>query len=237
MFAEQRRAAEVRQGRGRRDGRRPLLRPARCHAALHRPGVVVRPVGLRRRTRLRRLLDPRLPGDPRVRHAAVPGPDDGLHRPVPHRQDAGRQLLHPRPDHRRGLLPRPAQHRPQGDGVPGQHRHRRPGVLRPRGGVLRLRLGPLRDQREQGLLRHRVRGRRLEHRPGRSRPTAATRSGTRAATSRSRRTTTSASCATRWSSRWSGPACTSSVPTTRSAPPARPRSTTSSTSCSRPPTT
>ena len=34
---------------------------------------------------LRRLLDPRLPGDPRVRHVAVPGPDDGLHRPVPRR--------------------------------------------------------------------------------------------------------------------------------------------------------
>ena len=69
------------------------------------------------------------------------------------------------------------------------------------------------------------------------RTTAATRSATRAATSRSRRTTTSASCATRWSSSSRSPACTSSAPTTRSAPPARRRSTTSSTSCSRPPTT
>ena len=60
-------------------------------------------------------------------------------------EDAGRQLLHPRPAHRRGLLPRPAQHRPQGDGLPRQHRHRRQGVLRPRGRVLRLRLGALRD--------------------------------------------------------------------------------------------
>ena len=33
---KQRRAAQVHQGRGRRDGRRPLLRPARHHAALHR---------------------------------------------------------------------------------------------------------------------------------------------------------------------------------------------------------
>ena len=32
---KQRRAAEVHQGRGRRDGRRPVLRPARHHAALH----------------------------------------------------------------------------------------------------------------------------------------------------------------------------------------------------------
>ena len=36
--------------------------------------------------------------------------------------------------------PRPAQHRPQGDGLPVEHRHRRHGVLRPRGRVLRLRL-------------------------------------------------------------------------------------------------
>ena len=34
---------EVHQGRGRRDRRRPLLRPARRHAALHGPGLVVRP--------------------------------------------------------------------------------------------------------------------------------------------------------------------------------------------------
>ena len=67
--------------------------------------------------------------------------------------------------------------------------------------------------------------------------TAATRSSTRAATSRWPRPTTSASCATRWSSRWRSRASTSSGPTTRSAPPARPRSTTGSTSCSRPPTT
>ena len=187
MFAEQRRAAEVRQGRGRRDGRRPLLRPARRHAALHRPGLVVRPVGLRRRPELRRLLDPRLPGHPRVRHVAVPGPDHGVPRPVPQRQDAGRELLHPRPDHRRGLLPRPAQHRPQGDGLPRQHRHRRHGVLRARGRVLRLRQRALRDQGERRLLRDRLRGRRLELRLPR-RTTAATRSSTRAATSRSRRT-------------------------------------------------
>ena len=166
MFAEQRRAAEVRQGRGRRDGRRPFLRPARRHAALHGAGLVVRPVRLRRRPELRRLLDPRLPGDPRVRHVAVPGPDHGVHRPVPHRQDAGRELLHPRPAHRRGLLPRPAQHRPQGDGLPRQHRHRRHGVLRARGRVLRLRQRALRDQGERRLLRDRLRGRRLEHRRG-----------------------------------------------------------------------
>ena len=97
---EQRRAAQVPEGRGRRDGRRPLLRPARSDAALHRAGLVVRPVRLRRRPRLRRLVDPWVPGDPRVRHVAVPGPDHGVPRPVPRREDAGRELLHPRPAHR-----------------------------------------------------------------------------------------------------------------------------------------
>ena len=101
-----------------------FCRPARRHAALHRPGLVLRPGRLRQRAGLRRLVDPRLPGHPRVRHGAVPGPDDGVRRPVPHRQDAQRQLLHPRPDHRRGVQPRPAQHRPQGPGVPRLHRHR-----------------------------------------------------------------------------------------------------------------
>ena len=80
---------------------------------------------------------------------------------------------------------------------------------------------------ERRLLPHRLRGGRLEHRRARRAATAATRSATRAATSRSRRTTTSATCATRWSSSWRSPASPSSAPTTRSAPPARPRSTTS----------
>ena len=90
-------------------------------------------------------------------------------------QDAGRELLHPRPAHRRGLLPRPAQHRAQGDGLPLQHRHRRHGVLRAGGGVLRLRQRAVRDQAEHRLLRDRLRGRRLEHRPRPRTTTAATR--------------------------------------------------------------
>ena len=202
------------------------------------PVSVVRPVGLRRRPRLRRLVDPWLPGHPRVRHVAVPGPDHGLHRPVPRRQDAGRQLLHPRPDHRRGLLPRPAQHRQEGDGLPRLHRHRRHRVLRPRGRVLRLRQASASRPRQNEPASTTSTPRRAPGTPAsRGRTTAATRSSTRAATSRSRRTTTSATCATRWSSSWRSPASRSSAPTTRSAPPARPRSTTSSTSCSRPPTT
>ena len=81
-----------------------------------------------------------------------------------------------------------------------EHRHRRQGLLRPRGRVLRLRQRAFRDRPERRLLPHRLRGGCLEHRRRRTArtPTAATRSSTRAATSRSRRTTTSASCATRW---------------------------------------
>ena len=67
---------------------------------------------------VRRLVDPRLPGHPRVGHEADPRPDDGLRRPVPGREDAHPQLLHRRPVHRRALQPRPAQHRGQGRGVP-----------------------------------------------------------------------------------------------------------------------
>ena len=43
----------------------------------------------RRGPRLRRLVDPRLQGDQRVRHAADAGPDHGLHRSVHGPQDAG----------------------------------------------------------------------------------------------------------------------------------------------------
>ena len=80
------------------------------------PVSLVRPVRLRRRPELRRLLGPRIPGDPRVRHGAVPRPHHRLPRPVPGGQDAGRQLLRPRPADRRGLLARPAQHRQEGAG-------------------------------------------------------------------------------------------------------------------------
>ena len=66
------------------------------------PGDGVRPG---RGAGLRRLVDPRLPGHPRVRHGAARGPVDGPCRPVPPRQDAQHQLLHPRPDHGRAVQP------------------------------------------------------------------------------------------------------------------------------------
>ena len=73
---------------------------------------------LQQRPDVRRVVDPRLPADPRVGHEAAPGPDDGVRRPVPQGEDARAELLDRRPVHRRALQPRPAQHRAQGRGVP-----------------------------------------------------------------------------------------------------------------------
>ena len=152
---------------GRRDGRRPVLRPARRHAALHGPRGVLRRVGVQRRPRLRRLVDPRVPADPRVRHAAAAGPHVRAARPVPGAQDAHHELLHPRPADRRGVLPRPAQRGQEGRGLPQGHRHRRHRVLRRRGRVLHLRQRAVRlhaaghvlqDRRRVGGLEHRARG-------------------------------------------------------------------------------
>ena len=132
------------------------------------------------------------------------------------------------PYHRRALQPRPAQRRRQGRGVPEVHRHRRHRVLRPRGRVLHLRRRALRDEAERRLLLHRLHRGRLEHRPrrggrqprlqdpvqGRLLPGPAGRPLRRPA----RRDVPRARPAS---------ASRSSARTTRSAPPARPRSTTS----------
>ena len=72
----------------------------------------------RGRARLRRLVDPRLAGDQRQRHAGHPRPEHGVHR--------SRSATMPTltlicniadPITKRGLHPRPAQHRPQGRGT------------------------------------------------------------------------------------------------------------------------
>ena len=90
MHVQQRRGTPaIRQGRGRQVHRRPVLRPARRDAALQRARRDGRRVVLRGRPDVRRVVDPRLPGHPRVRHEADPGPQDGLRRPVPGREDAG----------------------------------------------------------------------------------------------------------------------------------------------------
>ncbi|CAM5541464.1 hypothetical protein SVIOM342S_08144 [Streptomyces violaceorubidus] len=118
-------------------------------------------------------------------------------------QDAQHQLLHPRPDHGRAL-PRPAERGEEGRGVPGLHGHRRHGVLRSRGRVLRLRLRPLRHQRPV-LLPHRLRGRRLEHRCSGGQPRLQGPLQGRLLPG-PRRSTTSPTCAPRSPWSWSGPA-------------------------------
>ena len=154
---------------------------------------------LHRRPRLRRLLDPRLPGRStsptccccrtwRPRSSTRSGSQKTL---------ALNFFIHD-PFTREAYSPRPAQRRQEGRGLPGLQRHRRHRLLRRRGRVLHLRLDPPRDQRQPGVLLHRL-GRGLRGTPARrSRAaTAATRPPTRAATSRCRRSTTTPTCATR----------------------------------------
>ena len=153
---------------------------------------------LRGRTRLRRLVDPRVPGDPGVGHDPDPGPGQRVRRPVPGAPDGQHQLLRQGPGDRRVVHARPAQHRPQGRGVPEGVRHRRRLVLGSGARVLHLRLDPLRPEPALRLLLHR-RGRRASGtRDARRR--AATRDtspATRRATSPSRRWTTTRTCGPR----------------------------------------
>ena len=157
-----RRCAEAGQGRGRRGRRRPLLRPARPHAALLDPGARADRGRLRGGSRLRRLVDPRLPGDPGVGHAPDARPEHRGHRPVPRAQDDQHQRVREGPGHRRELQPRPALHREEGRGLPQGHRPRRHRVLRSRSRVLHLRLGALRPEPVLGLLLPRLGRGRLE---------------------------------------------------------------------------
>ncbi len=113
-------------------------------AALHSIDQGVRGRRLRGGHRLRRLLDPRVPGDPGVGHAPVPGPRQRVPRPVHRGADAGADLRRQGPGDRRGLHPRPALHRHQGRALPQVDRDRRHRVLRPRARVLHLRRRPLR---------------------------------------------------------------------------------------------
>ena len=96
--------------------------PGTCSTS--RAGGDLRRERLHRRADVRRLVDPRLPADPRVGHAAAAGPDHGVLDPFRTAQDAEHQLLRPRPADRRAVQPRPAQHRPQGRGLPARQRDR-----------------------------------------------------------------------------------------------------------------
>ena len=88
----------------RRVRRRALLRPAGPHAALLDARSTSSPRTCSRRARVRRLVDPRVPGDPGVRHAPDPRPEHRGHRPVPRAHDAQHQLLRAGPGHGRVVL-------------------------------------------------------------------------------------------------------------------------------------
>ena len=88
---------------------------------------------LRGGARLRRLVHPRLAGNPRVRHAGVPDPATATIDPFMAEPDALAHLQRRRPHHEGAVLARPAQHRHQGGEVPQVDRHRRRGLLRPGG--------------------------------------------------------------------------------------------------------
>ncbi len=137
-------------------GRPEVLRPARVVAAHDAAADRVRRVGLRRRTRLRRLVDPRLAGDLRVGHAAHAAGRDRDPRPVHGRADAVARLRDPRPGDPRAVRPRPAPRRPPRRGAPARERHRRHRLLRPRVRVLRLRRGLVRARPEPLALRGRL---------------------------------------------------------------------------------
>ncbi len=203
------------------------------HAALQRAGGDAAGRVLHRGPDVRRLVDPRLPGDPRVGHEAR---SRTSRRPTSTRSGPAKTLnvnfsiVDPFTDEPYSRDPRKVA--AKAEAYLKSHRHRRHRVLRPGGRVLHLRRRPLRDQAERRLLLHRLDRGRLEHRPrrggrqprlqdpvqGRLLPGAAGRPLRRPA----RRDEPRAR---------STPASRSSARTTRSAPPARPRSTTSSTRC------
>ena len=121
------------------------------------PGVMqhfnvpaVRRTPILHRRDVRRFVHPRLPGDPRVRHEADPRPDDRVPGPVPRGEDARDELLilDPFTDEPYSRDPRniaaKAEAYLEGTGIADTV------VLRPGGGVLRLRRRPFRDQANAG---------------------------------------------------------------------------------------
>ena len=123
---------------------------------------------VRRGPRLRRVVDPRVPGDPGIGHDPDPRLRHRVHRPLPHPQDAGDQRLRPRPADRRVLQPRPALRRAQGGRAPAVHRPGRHLLHRARGRVLHLRRRALPPGRQLVEPPGRLGRGRLEHGPRRA---------------------------------------------------------------------
>ena len=135
------------------DGRPEVLRPARHVAAHDAAAAGARRVRLRGRTRLRRLLDPRLAGDLRVGHAArCPIRRSAILDPGTEAPTLSLVCEIVDPITREGVLTRPAPGREARRGVPALDRDRRHLLRRPRVRVLRLRRGQLRARPERGAL-------------------------------------------------------------------------------------
>ncbi len=155
----------------------------------------IRGVGVRRRARLRRLVDSRLAGDPELRHAPHAGSVERDPRPGDRGADALARLRDRRSDHARAVREGPARRRPAGGGAPPRERNRGHRLLRSRVRVLRLRRGPLRPRAEPLPLLGRLARGLLELGHARA---SATRLGRRRATSQRRRRTRSTTSARRW---------------------------------------
>ena len=93
-------------------------RPARHHAALLDAGPRADRGRLRGGPRLRRLVDPRVPGDPGVGHDPHPDPNTAVIDPFRQHKTLNINCFVARPGHRRDLHPRPALRRQEGRGVP-----------------------------------------------------------------------------------------------------------------------
>ena len=164
---DRRRLSLLREGPPGRDGRPQVRRHARELAALFLPHRCLERRNVQGGPRLRRVVDPRLDGHPRVRHARDAGPGIGPPRPVLLASHGQRHRERRRPGHGPGLLERPAPRGAQGGSVPERHRRRRHVLHRAGAGVLHLRRSPLRADAEPRLLPDRLGRGRLEHRPHR----------------------------------------------------------------------
>ena len=172
--------------------------PASCSTSTF-PARVVDADFFTERPDVRRLVDPRLPGDPRVGHEAASRTRRRAYLD-PFREEKtlniNFSIVDPFTDEPYSRDPRNIA--AKAEAYLKSHRHRRHRLLRPRGGVLHLRRRALRDEAERELLLHRLHRGGLEHRPrGGGRQPRLQDRATRAATSPSRRSTTSPTCATR----------------------------------------
>ena len=206
--------------------------PGRCSTSPCRPAV-------RRRGLHRRLMfdGSSIRGFQAIHESdmqLLPRPGHRAARPVPQAQDAEHQLLRARPADRRAVQPRPAQRGPQSRGRTWRLRVADTATSAPRpSSTSSTRAGS--DQAHERLPPHRLGRGLVEHRPrgGRRQPRLQVRLQGRLLPGAAG-TTTTPTCATRWSRNLIG----GGIKVERGAPrgrhrQARPRSTTSSTRCSR----